>query len=249
MDGLAFGAVTEELLDDSATVTCQDGQTLTVQAVVPVTAGTHTVAVQIARSHGAALGLRRQRHGQHPLRAVRQRGHAGRRGRAPCQRGARRGQLGQRDRPAGCGPGRSSLSAQLVRGTGRPGRPAPAGSRSRSAARRARPSRCRSSSTSPTTLRPQPLRKYGAPRCSRAITSSGSARKRDPEELVLTAEDVRHRRAADPPPGAHPGRLLAALGEARQHRADPTHHRLRHLRAVGHAASLPPAADAREPGQ
>ena len=54
VDGLAFGAVTEELLDDSAIVTCQDGQTLTVQAVVPVSTGTHTVAVQIARSHGAA---------------------------------------------------------------------------------------------------------------------------------------------------------------------------------------------------
>ena len=54
MDGLAVGAVTEVLLDDSATVTCQDGQTLTVQAVVPVTAGNHPVAVQIARPHGAA---------------------------------------------------------------------------------------------------------------------------------------------------------------------------------------------------
>ena len=62
---------------------------------------------------------------------------------------------------------------------------------------------------------------------------------RDPELLVLTAEDVRHGHLADPPAGAHPGTLLGHLREAGQDGADPAHHTERDFGAVGHGPTLP----------
>ena len=61
----------------------------------------------------------------------------------------------------------------------------------------------------------------------------------DPVELVLTAEQVAHRRLPDPPPHPDPRRLLVALREDLHHRAEPVDPRERDLGAVGHGTNLP----------
>ena len=73
----------------------------------------------------------------------------------------------------------------------------------------------------------------------------GLAAEGDPEELVLPAEDVGHRRTADAPPRAGPRRLLPAARERAEHRVDAQHPLLGHEGTVGegHGAILPPRTD------
>ena len=73
----------------------------------------------------------------------------------------------------------------------------------------------------------------------------GLAAEGDPEELVLPAEDVGHRRTAHAPPRAGPRRLLPAARECAEHRVDAQHPLLGHEGTVGegHGAILPPRTD------
>ncbi len=73
----------------------------------------------------------------------------------------------------------------------------------------------------------------------------GLGAERDPEQLVLAAEDVRDRGLADPPPGADPGVLLDRPRQPAEDPPDPEHHALGDQRALGrrHGTTLPRLTD------
>ncbi|GAB3126066.1 hypothetical protein GCM10027289_01290 [Tsukamurella serpentis] len=55
-----------------------------------------------------------------------------------------------------------------------------------------------------------------------------------PEQLVLTTEDVRHRRTAHPPPGTDPGAVPDALREGVEDGSDAIDPLVGNVRSTGH---------------